>query len=332
VTAPTLPTSADDIDRAWIAAALAAGGLRTGATVARVNVGPLDSAAVGLIGQLVHCQVEWTGASDGDDLPTSIVIKLPSTNDGNRALALAMGYYDAEHHFYRDFAARSGIRTPRCWYTDGDADAGLYALLIEDVGHLDVVDQSVGLDAATAESVLRHAARLHGRNWLDEDLVGLPWLPDGYGEALRVYGLLMNDSWPAWSAAVRGVIDPADLDLAERFVTNYDPLVDAVADEPWTLVHRDFRVLETDVRRSAQERLLRGYRDALVVAGGPTYDDDRFARLLRINGLFCLIVPILGGGSVLDAKDERGEELIATMLKRTFELLHDLDAGRELPA
>jgi aminoglycoside/choline kinase family phosphotransferase len=277
-----------------------------------------------------------------------------------------MGYYDAEHHFYRDVATGAGIRTPRCWYTDGDAESGLYVLLIEHVGHLDIVDQSVGLDAGKAESVLRHLGALHGRNWQSSDLLGHEWLPVGYGEAIRVYGLLMNDAWPAWSDAVRGVISPADLALAELFVQQYDRLIDAWADEPWTLVHRDFRVdnmafdgdepvvfdwgavarggnlydvayflggsVETHVRRPAQAGLLRSYREALAAAGGPTYDDDHFEQVLRVNALFCLIVPIMGGGNVLDAKDHRGEELIATMLRRTFELLHDLDAAREIRA
>jgi hypothetical protein len=366
VTDLELPHSAADLDRDWIASALERGGLSTSATIESVSVGPLSSAAVGLIGELVSCNVTWSGADDGEDLPTSIVIKLPSTNEGNRALALAMGYYHAEHHFYRSVAVDSGMRTPRCWYSDGDAESGRYALLIEDVGHLDVVDQSVGLDATKAESVLRRLAELHGRNWLNAELEGLDWLPNSYGEDLRVYGLLMNDAWPSWASAVADVVDPADLALAERFVTSFDLMIDALADEPWTLVHRDFRVdnmmfdgddpvvfdwgavargnnlydvayflggsLDTPVRRAAQDQLLGSYRDALADAGGITYDDADFERVLRLNGLYCLIVPILGGGNVLDAKDDRGAELLATMLKRTFELLHDLDAGAELPA
>jgi aminoglycoside/choline kinase family phosphotransferase len=372
VTDLTLPATAADIDRDWIAAALVAGGLRAGAGIDAVEVGPLDSAAVGLIGDVLQCRIRWAqGAADdtaGDtlDLPRSVVIKLPSSNEGNRALALAMGYYDVEHHFYLELAPASGIRTPRCWYSAGDADAGLYSLLIEDLGHLEFVDQAEGLDADRAELALRRAAALHGRNWLANELVGLPWLPDGYGDAIRVYGALISDSWPSWREAVDGVLSPADLELARRFVDGYDAIVDASAADPWTLAHRDYRVdnmafdgddvivmdwgsaargyalydvayflggsLDTEVRRSAHDRLLRAYRDALADAGGEPFDDDRFAQALRVAALYCLIVPIMAGGNALDAKDERGAELVSIMLKRTFELLHDLDAAAELPA
>jgi hypothetical protein len=364
VTDLTLPTTAADIDRDWVATALAKGGLQTDAAVERVTVGPLASAAVGLIGDVMQCRVEWSGGRDDEDLPTSIVIKLPSSNEGNRALALAMGYYDVEHRFYRELAATSGIRTPHCWYTDGDPELGLYSLLIEDVSHLDFVDQTDGLDPTMADVVLQRAAELHGRNWLNQDLVTHQWLPEGYGEAIQVYGVLMNDSWPAWKDAVSDVLEPADLELARRFVEQYDRIAMASAEQPWTLAHRDFRVdnmafegddpvvfdwgaaargfgtydvayflagsLQTDVRRTAHDRLITSYREALADAGGDSVDDATWDEWLRVGALCCLIVPILGGGSVLDAKDERGAELIATILKRTFELLHDLEAEREL--
>jgi aminoglycoside/choline kinase family phosphotransferase len=366
VTDLTLPGTAADIDGAWVAAALAAGGLATDAGIDAIDLGPLASAAVGLIGDVLQCRITWSGEEDRGDLPRSIVIKLPSSNEGNRALALAMGYYDVEHHFYLELAEASGIRTPRCWYSAGDPDAGLFSLLIEDLSHLEFVDQADGLDPDRAELALRRAAALHGRNWLASELVGLPWLPDGYGDAIRVYGALIRDSWPAWRDAVDSVLAPADLELARRFVDGYDTIVDASATEPWTLAHRDYRVdnmafdgddlivmdwgsaargyplydvayflggsLDTEVRRSSHDRLLDAYRDALTDAGGHGFDDDHFAQSLRVAALYCLIVPMMAGGSALDAKDERGAELVSTMLKRTFDLLHDLDAAAELPA
>lgn len=362
MTPPPLPTSSADLDRDWIAAALHAGGLVTDAALGGVSFEPLGG-AVGLMGDLLRCRLNWSESEAG--LPTSLVVKLPSLSEDNRALALLMGYYEAEHCFYRDLAPTVGIRTPRCWYTDGDAAAGLYALLLEDIAHLDAFDQSLGLDAERSAVALARLAQMHGKSWMNPALEALPWLPTGYGDDIKVYGLLMNDAWPAWATAAADVLDGAAIALAERFVKNYDHLVDENAVMPWTFMHRDYRVdnmlfdsteptvfdwggsarggclydiayflggsLTTEVRRAEHDSLVRIYRDALDDAGGDPFDDAEFDRQFRIAALFCLIIPILAGGDVIDRENDRGRELIATILGRTFDLLHDLDAAAVMP-
>lgn len=363
MTAPPIPASSSDLDRDWIAAALHTGGLATNAALGGVSFEPLGG-AVGLMGDLLRCRLHWSEADD--QLPSSLVIKLPSLSEGNRALALAMGYYEAEHCFYRDLAGGLGMRTPRCWYTDGDGAAGRYALLLDDISHLDAFDQSDGLDAERSAVALTRLAQLHGRTWLDPALEGLAWLPNGRGDDIRVYGLFMNDAWPAWAAAAAGVVDAESIALAERFVRNFDFVVDEGAEVPWSLMHRDFRVdnmlfdgtepvvfdwggtargsglydlayflggsLTTEVRRANHDSLLRVYRDALDDAGGDPLDDADFERQLRHAALLCLIVPILAGGDIIDPADDRGRALVSTILARTFDLLRDLDAGASLPA
>ena len=49
-----------------------------------------------------------------------------------------------------------------------------------------------------------------------------------------------------------------------------------------------------------------------------------------MGALFCLVVPILAGGSVLNTRDEKGDLLVAEGLRRLFAYLHDHEAVRFL--
>jgi aminoglycoside/choline kinase family phosphotransferase len=354
----TIPETAASIDAAWMDQALRDGGLATGARVAGVEPESVSD-AVGLMGEITRFRLAWDGEDDG--LPTSVIAKLPSALPENRELALAMGYYEFEHRFYTEVAGDCAIRTPRTWYSVGDAASGRYALLIEDLGHLERVDQLDGADADHAAAVVDALADLHAQWWASPRLGDHPWLPDGLGDDVRVYGDLCRGSWPAFAEATAEVITDEDRALAERFLERYDLMIDRNLDAPHTLVHRDFRVdnmhfdeqgpvvfdwgsighggglydyayfvagsTTIETRRAHGDELLGRYR-ARLAAAGIEADDATFRGWHDVGALFCLVVPILAGGSVLDTRDEKGERLIAEGLRRLFAYLHDHDSIR----
>ena len=241
---------------------------------------------------------------------------------------------------------------------------GQYALLIEDLGAYERIDQLDGADPAHAEAVVDALAALHAQWWASPRLAEHPWLPDGLGDDVRVYGDLCNGSWPAFAEATADIITDEDRALVERFLDRYDVMIDRSLDAPHTLIHRDFRV--DNMHFDAGEPVVFDwgsvghggglYDYAYFVAGsthgrgrgGPTAtscwpatgpgwpsggieaDDDTFREWHEVGALFCLVVPILAGGSVLDTRDEKGDRLVAEMLRRLFSYLHDHDAVRYL--
>lgn len=361
----TLPASIDEIDAAWLEAALRRGVLDLdGVAVSSVRIEPVN-AAVNLLGEVARLHPVYAGdAGAVAALPATLIAKLPSSLPENRALGLLMGWYEAEHRFYSDLAADVGLRTPQCWFSGGDAAAERYTLLLEDVGACTRVDQSDGLDVARAGRVVDALASMHAKWWNDPSLDTLGWLPIGYGDAIKVFGDIMRGSWPAFAEATAEVVTDDDRALARRFIDAFDTIVDSVATGPRTLLHRDFRVdnmlfdgdepvvfdwagaavggplydlayflggsLTVDDRRAAWDALVRRYLDALA-AGGAAIDAERLAGDLAASALFCLIVPIMTGGDVLDTRNEQGWALTATILRRTFAMLHDLDAGAVIP-
>jgi len=357
----TIPDTASSIDATWMDEALRAGGLTTSARVVEARPEAVTD-AVGLMGEITRFRLTW----DDDDTagaPASVIAKLPSALAENRELALAMGYYEFEHRFYRELAADCSLRTPHVWYSAGDAATGRYALLLEDLGHLERVDQLDGADAAHAAAVVDALADLHAPWWASPRLGEHPWLPDGLGDEVRVYGDLCRGSWPAFAEATADVITDEDRALAERFLERYDLMIDRNLDAPHTLVHRDFRIdnmhfdqgrpvvfdwgsighggglydyayfvagsTTVATRRAHGDELLARYR-ARLAAAGIEADDATFRAWHDVGALFCLVVPILAGGSVLDTRDEKGERLIAEGLRRLFAYLHDHDSIRAL--
>jgi aminoglycoside/choline kinase family phosphotransferase len=355
-----LPDDAAEVDAAWLTTALREGGLETTASCVALHREPVAE-AVGLMGEISRFGLEW----DADDpvLPRSLIAKFPSALEENRALALAMGYYECEHRFYQEVAPRAGLRTPACWYTAGDPGSGRYVLLLEDLGHHERVDQLDGASPRHAEAVIDALADLHATWWDGDELTGLGWLPDGLGDEVRVYGDLIAASWPAFADATRDIISDADRALAERFVERYQTMIDRSLDTPHTLLHRDFRIdnmhfadgdpvvfdwggvahggalydyayfvagsVSLEDRRAHGDRLLRRYRDRLAAAGIEV-DDDTFDEWHRVGALFCLVVPILAGGDALNTRDEKGERLVAEALRRLFFYLHDHESIRFL--
>ncbi len=354
-----IPSTAASIDAAWVEGALRAGGLDATARVVAVHAEPVAE-AVGLMGEITRLVLTWDGEDAG---PASIIAKLPSALPDNRELALAMGYYECEHRFYTEVAAGCALRTPRTWFSAADAEQGRYALLIEDLGAYERVDQLDGADLAHAEAVVDALAALHAQWWASPRLADHPWLPDGLGDEVRVYGTLCDGSWPAFADVTADVIGDEDRALATRFLERYDAMIDRNLDAPHTLIHRDFRIdnmhfddgrpvvfdwgsvghggglydyayfvsgsLDTEVRRAHDDDLLARYRDGLA-AGGIVVDDDTFRAWHDVGALFCLVVPILAGGSVLDTRDEKGDRLVEATLVRLFSYLHDHESVRYL--
>ena len=358
---PPLPADASEIDGAWLDAALHAGGCATEATIVDAVTEPVDG-GVGIMGEITRFRLTW---SDPDaDVPATVIAKTPSALPENRALGLMLGFYESEHRLYSELCTDLGLRTPRCWFSGGDAEQGRYALIIEDVGAYERIDQLDGADVAHAERVVDALASMHAKWWGAPELRKLPWLAAGYGDAIKIYGDIMAAAWPAFATATEAATNEADRALTERFIACFNDVVDEVADDPWTLVHRDFRVdnmmfdggtpivfdwaspaigggfydfayfvggsLAIETQEQTWTHLVECYVEGLRSRGIEVPTGDALHRALVYGALYCLIVPVMTVGDTLDVRDDRGLRLVHANLERVFTMLHALDAGAVL--
>src|SRR5690606_38609432 len=90
-----IPTTLDDVTPAWLSEAL-------GEPVAAASLATIAQGE-GFMGQLARVRLSY-GADGSSGAPPSLVIKLPTTQPGNRAVGEMMRLWEREHRFYDEVA------------------------------------------------------------------------------------------------------------------------------------------------------------------------------------------------------------------------------------
>lgn len=343
----------DEIDTAWLDEALReAGHLGDGTSVASVAVTPFG-AGVGMVGQLARLAVSYEGPAEG--LPTSLIAKLPSPYEANRAQMQLFRYYVREALFYREVAPASSLRVPRCWWSTIDTDTNLSALLLEDLGHLHSPDQIVGMSPELAERALRALARFQAEWWQSPRLDEIPWMDYGNGPITMGAVGVFEQAWqPFLDNGFRDQLTDDQVVLGAAVRDRFAQILTDFGGEPRTICHTDFRAenmffgepgsaedvvvldwqistrsggvydvayllaqsLTVEDRRAHEERLLRAYHDELA-SGGVELSWQDCLDAYRIGLMVCLVIPVSVGGT-LDMANERGRQLVEMITARAF--------------
>ena len=83
--------------------------------------------------------------TDTPGVPESIIAKFPPTDADSHSTGLELGFFEGESGFYRELADRTEIRTPRCYYSQFDANTGQFLILLEDLSAARLGDVTVRL-------------------------------------------------------------------------------------------------------------------------------------------------------------------------------------------
>ena len=352
---PALPRHNEEIDAAWLTAALQSSGHDV--TVASFRRGPLGEGA-GLMSGIERVEVVY---SDGDGPPV-MILKRPADNDGNRAVASTFHLYRREVLFYRDVAHRCSARTPDVYYADID-DNDDFLLLVEDLSSYTIGDQIAGATLAEAEATMRWMGRLHATFWGDVDDPTLDFLPlvhPSYSSEGLIQGAAFG--WDPMVAAFPGVIPPHIHALKDRFLAALPTVFAWMAEAPITVIHGDVRMdnlfygsgpdqepliavdwqgalrgraaqdlgyfmlgnAPVELRRTHERRLLGLWHDELTAAGVNGYSLDDTWRDYRRGMLFTWTHATVIAGT-LDHANERGRRYVEGMLTRAVAAFDDLD-------
>jgi aminoglycoside/choline kinase family phosphotransferase len=291
-----------------------------------------------------------------------VVVKLPSPYDENRAQGVGLGMYEAEIRFYRELAAETKARIPGCHLATIVPGTAEFVVVMEDLGHLHMVDQAEGMSVVEADAALRALADVHGSFWGRVDT--LDWVPSVLHARIQSLGELYPQLWPAFLANFGDVLPDGAFELGERISARFWPTIEAFAQRPWTLLHQDFRVdnllfgetgehdeiaildwqglgrgpgaydlayvlggsLPVERRRAHERDLIERYRTRLSTHGvdvdAATLWDD-----YRFGQLMGGPATVVLAGATLDLANERGKAMIASMAQRHFTACVDLDSA-----
>jgi hypothetical protein len=341
-----IPASPDDVTAPWLSNAL-------GRTVSAIDK-ELIGVGVGLLGDLVRVRLT------GDDVPASVIVKLPTQSPPNKAIGMAFKFYEREVRFFRDVAPTARVRVPAVHHADMDLDAEAFVLVLEDLAHLELGDQVAGLTVEQAVAAVQAIAPFHAQWWESADLETLEWLPAADHPITMQAAKMYADAWPVFVEKWSHVVPAGGIELGERVRDAYPKMLTELAVPPRTYVHTDFRLdnlffepdsgavtvidwqlctrssgvydvayllaqsMDAQLRRENQEAIIRAWYERLCQAGVSDYEWEQALLDYGASVLACTVIPV-NAGAEIELGNERGEALVREISERAFSAALDVD-------
>ena len=199
------------------------------------------------------------------DLPRRLFVKLPPTDEMQRAFVISSGMGRREARFYESLAGELPVRVPRCYFAASDEAGEAYIMLLE---HL--VDSGCTFNNATARysldyirEVLAAFARLHARYWdAPRFATDLAWVQPPLQHEIAVH--LIAQALEQHAATMPAVFR----DMGELYLAQADAIHRLWHRGTPTLIHGD--VHDANLFFDGQQP---GFLDWALVARGPAMRD-----------------------------------------------------------
>lgn len=362
--AERLPGGPQDLTAEWLTASLReTGTISDGTEVASFETETIGEGA-GLLGQLARVNLTYQGA-DGAE-PTRLIAKFPAAVEENRDLANLLQFYEREVRFYEEIAEDVELRTPKRYFSRWDPERGVFVLLMEDMEPAaQVGNQVAGCPPAQAMDTIERIGRFHASWWNNPKLPALDWIPYGNAPVNQSVEQTYQDGWPTFLQNFGNRLSPRAMGAAERLSTKIIAIQNEITKPPLTICHGDLRYdnlffgsgemavadwqiisrargpydvgyfmsqsVNTDDRKACEMDVIRRYHETLVECGVRNYSFDECLRDYRVAVMYCLVYPVISGGT-LDLANERGLALVTAMLDRSVATIVDLDCDELIPA
>ena len=357
-----LPKNGEELTLEWLNGVLAPTELGAAGAIASFEREVIGEGA-GFIGELNRLSLQFERPAPGR--PETLIAKLPTNDEMIRGLATLFGFYEREINFYQDVADEIETRTPKCYFSAMDKDAGAYVLLLEDLAPMRCGDQLASCSLDEARLALSEIAKLHAGWWDSPRLAELDWLPGLDDPEMRQLLLAVyQQSWPTFASTFKDELPKELIDIGERFGQQFDRLVDVLAQRPRTIAHTDFRLdnmffggaggsgfalidwqlvqrgpgtidvayflagnFPPEVRREHQEALLKHYHQALTTHGVAGYSYDQLWEDYRRSMLFLLLFIVPNREFFdMDKYNQRARDLVQALVERYSTAILGVDA------
>ncbi len=344
----TTPQCLADVTVAWMSTALGVG---------------LDSMDVhqiaeghGFMGQLARVTLR----SSDPTVPSSVIIKLPTSDPGGRFIGEMMRVWEREHCFYRDVAPELNIRAPRALVNIADPPC----LVLEDLAPAIPGDHVAGATLDQAERCIDLLSRHHAAWFEHPRLASFTWMPGLDDPSILTLADTFAMGWPMFLDRFGAELPTRCLRWCEQFVGGIPEWIRGHYDDAVTIVHGDFRLdnlffledggvavidwqlsmkapgqtdvvyfcannLSIEMRRSHEDELIARYVAGLHAAGVPGHAVTlESVRRGYLEGLLFYAVSFGASLLTIDPANERGTALFDALVRRTFAAVDDHDVGQ----
>jgi hypothetical protein len=353
----SIADTVDDVTPQWMTSALRAGGTITADTsVSSVQAQPFGTGQSGLVSR---AELEYAGAVSS--APRSVIVKLPSADEGSRQMNSALGLYEAEVRFFQQIAPRLGRVVPAVHWCDVEPSTGRFTVILDDLTRVaDVGDMVAGGTMRQAELAIGVLAELQAPIWDDPILPQLDWA------SITKTEMLFAGVAPAIDSFVERFgerLKPAHVDLARRLAPKAAGSAQRLWKPPYVIAHGDYRLdnmmfgrkrfaqpitvidwqacrvgpplldatifmgscMSIEQRRADEERLLHRYHDSLRAAGVSDFSCADVRASYRMCSLYPFLLTI--AVAVTLQRTERGDEMWAQMFANSAAIVQDTNAA-----
>lgn len=339
-----IPKNINEVSTSWLSEIL-------GAEIIRAQPMQIGQ-GIGLMGDIFRVELKYGQATIGQ--PDSVVVKLPSSFEENRTQGVDLGMFEAEVRFYNELAQDATVGVPEVYFAEIKSGTADFVVVMEDLSHLEMVDQTTGMNVKQATSAVEVLASIHAVWWDRVQVPEMDWIPTMVGPRIEFVDPLLAQIYPVFAQGFEQYLPEGGLEIYQLFAGNYLKLTTVLASRsPWTLAHQDYRVenlmfgptgsgqvvvldwqgigrgpgaydlayilggsMDTVLRRQHEQQLVSTYFERLVEHGVKDYSHDQlWEDYAHAHLLGGIAVPLLTGGS-MDLSNERGLQLIATMANR----------------
>jgi hypothetical protein len=268
----SIPNSFHEISFSWLTEALNSKVPSNAALVTYCAVEGIGEGK-GFMNQIARLRLTYDNETEG--MPSSVIIKIPSTDPALKAISEKMGDNQREVRFYEEVAADANIHTPYSYYGAIDPITGHTVLLLEDLGDARQGDSVVGCSQAEAELAMTLLARFQASWWESPRLERLDWMPLKKSES-SIYQEVYADAWKTFLQK-SGDIMPSELrEIGEQLSQHIPSIKYRLTDHPRTIIHGDYRLDNCFLGSPANSQSMVVFDWEFCAIGRGTYDVASF--------------------------------------------------------
>ena len=221
------PTSVEQITPTWLAEVI-------GSPVESADIEQIG-AGIGVMSALYRVQLTGSGC------PKTVVVKLPALAEESVFTSTVLRMYLREGAFFAELASQAPVRVPACHHSTVDPEGSQFVLVMEDLGHLRVVDQVKGMQITDAERAVDGLAAWHATWWGRALELAERGVTVSLGDPIykAVLPMVFAEGWEKLGKEL--TIPPAIQEVGPRWTAVMPGLLDDLATEPTTMVHGDWR-------------------------------------------------------------------------------------------
>lgn len=342
-----IPASISDVNAKWLAEA-------TGFDIKAVSIEQIG-VGIGVSSAVYRVKLE------GTNCPASVVVKLPALDEAAVFTSSILRMYIREVEFFKTLAKECPFKVPASYYGDVNKETSQFAIVIEDLGKLRVVDQNIGMTIEDARVAVDGLAHFQAKWWGKGDALSEAGTTVSLGDPIypAILPLVFGEGWEKVTTQMQ--VPQAIMQVGPKWTAALPGLLQSLVVGPNTLCHGDFRAdnmlftsdgqlavldfqligsgsgsydlayfvtqsLSEDVASKHEKELFDLWIDGLQRYGASPSQVNREAlwQHYRTAALFCLAYPIVASRG-MDLADPRQHRLVESMNERFVRAVTELN-------